>query len=107
MKFEFLFYFVFAAIVGSFAWRYFKNGSLSGAMLGGKIQRELGEIELKKSMGVSQVLRVAVMEASDGERFVGVSVVSKAALGAGMVPFRLSRAQASELARLLEVASRE
>lgn len=107
MKFEYLIFLVFAVVVGSFVWKFFKSGSLTGAMLGGRVHREVGELELQKGMATSQVLRVLSMEAADGERFIGVSVVSKAPLGASTVPFRLSRVQAQELSRLLETASRE
>ena len=107
MESSYLFLIFFLFIAGTFAWKYFRTGSLTGAMLGGKINREIGQIDLARTTTSSEVLRVFSMESSSGEKFVGISVVSKAALGASMVPFRMSATQAQELARLLESASRE
>jgi hypothetical protein len=48
-KFEYLFWLLFIGAIANFIWRYFRNGrSLTGAMLGGKINRELGQVEISK-----------------------------------------------------------
>ncbi|MFT3761340.1 MAG: hypothetical protein QM761_01775 [Pseudoxanthomonas sp.] len=45
MKFEYLFWVCFVGVLAHLAWRYFRSGrSLTGAMLGGRIKREIGEI---------------------------------------------------------------
>ena len=75
------------------------------AMLGGRIIREIGEIPLAKGSLSSQVLRVLELESANGEKFLGLSVVSKAPLAASMTPYRLTRAQAQELIALLQKAS--
>ena len=106
MRFEYIFWIVFVAVLANLAWKYFRNGkSFTGAMLGGRIDREVGEVALAKGAMTSQVLRVLSMESPEGERFIGLSVVSKAPLAASMVPYRLSRSQAQELISLLQRAS--
>jgi hypothetical protein len=95
-------------LLGSFAWRYFRAGSLVGAMLGGRVRETLGEIPLQKSPGgfSSTILRVHVVEPRNGgEPFIGLAVTNKAPLGASMVPFRLTREQAREAAELLRRAA--
>ena len=105
MQVEYIFFAVFALVVAHLLWRFFRSGSLTGAMLGGRIAKEVGEISLAKGAVSSQLLRVLEMESHSGERFVGVAVVSKAPMAASMMPFKLSRAQAQELVVLLQRAS--
>ncbi len=105
MSFEYVFFAVFAAVVLFFVWRFVRSGSLTGAMLGGSIEKEFGEIALDGGALHSQKLKVYAMKAPGGERFVGVSLVAKAPLAASMIPFKLSYAQARELAALLTRAS--
>jgi hypothetical protein len=104
MQFEYIFFAIFALVVGNFAWRYFRSGSLTGAMLGGKITREVGQVSITSSTASSKSLKVHCMESSDGNSFVGLSLISKAPLAASMVPIKLSKSQAQELAQLLQQA---
>ena len=105
MSFEYVFLAAFAAVVLFFAWRFFRTGSLTGALLGGSIEREFGEIPLGGGALYSQKLKVYGMKSPGGERFVGVSIVSKAPLAASMTPFKLTSTQARELAGLLTRAA--
>ena len=102
MNFDLIFFSIFALFVATFAWRFFSSGSLTGALLGGRIRRELGVISLKEGGFTSQNLKVMAMEAKSGEQFIALSIVSKAPLGASMVPFKLSKSQAQELVRILQ-----
>jgi len=104
VKFEYLFFVVFACVAGNLAWRYLRSGSLTGAMLGGKIKREVGAIALESRHLSSHNLKVHAMESPNGESFVGLSLVSKAPLAVSMVPLKLTRANAQELVRLLQQA---
>ena len=65
MKFAFLFFVVFFLIAGRFAWRYIRSGSLIGALLGGRIKRELGAVEIESGKLTSQNLKVFAMENLD------------------------------------------
>jgi hypothetical protein len=101
VSFEHVFFAVVAAFVLFFAWRFLRSGSLTGALLGGSIERQFGEIALDGGALHSQRLKVYAMKSPSGERFIGVSLVAKAPLAASMTPFRLTSAQARELAALL------
>jgi hypothetical protein len=78
VSFEYVFFAAFVAVVLFFAWRFFRSGSLTGALLGGSIEREFGEISLDGGALHSQKLKVYAMKSPSGERFVGVSLVAKA-----------------------------
>jgi hypothetical protein len=101
-----IFPFVPMAIFAFFAWRYFRYGSLVGALLGGKLTETIGEIPLSSQGLSSRVLRVSLMAAQPGETpELALAITSKAALGASVVPFKLSRTQALELISLLQRAT--
>jgi hypothetical protein len=104
MKFEYVFFGFFALIVGNFAWRFFRSGSLTGAILGGRVTREVGEIPLASGALSSTVLKVQAMESSEGEPVVALVVVSKAPLGASMMPIKLTKTRTRELMSLLQQA---
>ena len=104
--FDYLFPALFLLVVGTFAFRFIRHGSLTGAFLGGHIKQTIGEIILSNNGLSSRVLKVQTMDAEIGEKScVALSIVSKAPLGASIVPFKLTSTQAQELARLLEQAS--
>lgn len=102
MNFEVIFFVLFLVVVGSFVWRFIAAGSLTGALLGGKVSKEIGVISLVGGTFSSQTLKVMTMQSRDGEQFIALSVVSKAPLAASMVPFKLTKPQAQELIRLLQ-----
>jgi len=60
-----------------------------GALLGGKVSKEIGVISLGGGTFSSPNLKVLIMQSKDGEQFIALSVVSKASLGASMVPLKL------------------
>lgn len=106
--FQQIFPLIFLAVLGLFAWRYFRSGSLVGALLGGKVTETIGEISLSSPALTSRVLRVSLMAASPGESpELALSITSKAAFGASVVPFKLTRAQALELISLLQRATQQ
>ena len=97
---------LFLLIAGFFVFRIVRHGSLTGALLGGHIIRTVGEVSLSKNGFSSRVLKVQIMEAAVGEKpSVALSIISKAFLAASTVPFKLTAAQAQELAQLLQQAS--
>ena len=59
MSFEYVFFAAFSAVVLFFAWRFFRAGSLTGALFGGSIEREFGEIPLAGGALHSQKLKVS------------------------------------------------
>ena len=69
------------AIFGFFVWRYFRSGSVTGALLGGRITSTVGEIKLQSSGLSSSVLKVHILVTSaDAHPQVALAVVSKADL---------------------------
>jgi len=104
MTFEYVFFAVVAFVVGSFAWRFFRSGSLTGALLGGRAHREIGKIVLASGAASSTVLKVYAMDSGDGEPVVALMLVSKAPLAGSMVPITLTRTRAHELLSLLRQA---
>ena len=104
MNFNYVFWAIVAFVVANLAWRYFRSGSLTGAMLGGKIQREVGQTLISSGSFSSQTLKVYSMESSDGESFIGMSLIYKAPLAVSMQPIKLSKSQAQDLVRLLQQA---
>jgi hypothetical protein len=104
--FQQIFPFVPLLILAFFAWRYFKNGSLVGALLGGRITETIGEVSLSSSGLASRVLRVSLLAAPQGApNDIALAITSKAALGASVVPVKLSHVQALELLTLLQRAT--
>jgi hypothetical protein len=104
VKFDYLFMAVFALARGKLLWRYVRNGSFTGAILGGSIKREVGEVAIKRGVASSQNLKVHAMESPEDGAFVGLILVSKRPLAASMLPIKLSKAQAQELITLLQRA---
>jgi len=104
VKFEYLIWGIFALAFANMAWRYFRSGSLVGALLDGKITREIGQASGKRGSFSSQTLKVFAMESFDGESFIGLSIVYKSTLGVSMRPIKLSKSQGQELVQLLQQA---
>jgi hypothetical protein len=104
--FQFIFFAVFALIVGGFLFGRLKYGSWTGALLKGSIEQTYGEIMLSGGLASSQVLKVVEMRDGNGQAFVGLVITAKAPLAASMTPYRLSKDQARELSGLLSLAAR-
>jgi hypothetical protein len=104
--FQQIFPLILLLILAFFAWRYFKNGSLVGALRGGRLTETIGEISLSSSRFTSHVLRISLMAAPEGgANDVALAITSKVALGVSVVPVKLSHAQALELLALLQRAT--
>jgi hypothetical protein len=101
-----IFPFLPLVVLAFFGWRYFRSGSLVGALLGGKLVETIGEISLSSQAMSSRVLRVSLMAALPGQSpELALAITSKAAFGASVVPFKLSHSQALELISLLQRAT--
>ena len=92
------------AMIISFVWRYFRFGSLTGSLLGGHITSTIGEIQLYSSFFRSKKIKVQRYEKGDNA-MVSITIIMRAALGAGVMPISLSKDQARELAKFLENAT--
>jgi len=95
------------ALLGFFLFRYLRAGSLVGALLGGRIRETVGETTLASSATSSAVLPVQTLDAFSGrEPIIAPTITRKAPLAVSVTPFRLTRAQALEVAELLARAAR-
>jgi hypothetical protein len=93
------------AALAFFGWRYLKSGSLVGALLGGRLKDTVGEISLPSRGAGSRVIRVSTFEPNDGGPLeVALAITSRTALSASVLPFKLSREEARQLAVLLQKA---
>jgi hypothetical protein len=99
---------IFLLVLGRFLYGRIKHGSWTGSFLGGRIERTIGEVPLTKVFGTSQKMKVHAMRPTDrGEPFVALVVTAKAPMSASMVPYKLTRSQALELADCLKRASQD
>ena len=96
---------VFALMAGRFLYGRWKYGSWSGAFLKGSITRTVGEVELVGGIGTQKLTVQLMSRADNSEEFVGLVIVARAALAASMQPYKLSKAQAHELAGYLNQAA--
>ena len=105
-SFENLFPLIPLAILAVFGYRYLKNGSLIGAILGGRVRETLGEITLSSGSFTSRVLKVQLLDEDDATApSVVLVLTSKAPLAASVAPIKMSRTDARTLADLLTRAA--
>ena len=103
---QYIFPLIPLALLGLFAWRYVRNGSLVGALLGGRLADTIGELPISSSGLTSRVLRISLLDTpGGGPHDIALAITSKAPFGASVVPVKLSHAQALELIALLQVAA--
>ena len=103
---QLIFFAFFALVAVRFLYGRLQYGSWTGSFLKGSIDRTIGEVQLSSSIGGTQTLKVHTLRSDEGDgQFVGLVIVSKAALAASMQPYRLPKAQAKELARFLTKAA--
>jgi hypothetical protein len=96
--------FIATMVIGTIAFKMFKNGGFKGAMFGAPILRTIGEIKLKKRGGVNRVARVYILGGSDSGSEIGIEILSKNLYSAHLTPISLSKDEARELAALLQKA---
>jgi len=103
----FIFIAFFALVVGSFAYKIFKNGGFKAAMFGAPIRRTEGEVEGTSSSRIMSVtVRVHVLGGDSPDKKVGLEFVAKSFASYQMLPVALSTVETRKLIALLESASR-
>lgn len=103
---EVLFFAVFAAVIGFFAYRMIRHGGFKAAMFGARIDRTIGEVSGEKQGPVGIALKVHILRRDAAEKLVGVEFVAKSFASYQMMPITLSASQAQQLASLLNEAVR-
>jgi hypothetical protein len=104
--FPFLFFSVFALVVGSFLLRIFKHGGFKAAMFGAPIEQTLGEVSGSGAKLMSTVLKVHALGGDRTDKAVGLEFVAKTVASYQIIPFSMSASEARKLIVLLESATR-
>ena len=103
---EALFFVVFAAIVGYFAYRIIRHGGFKAAMFGARIEQTVGEVPGENQGPMRIALKVHALRRDDSEKLIGIELVAKSFASYQMMPITLSVNQAQQLASLLQNATR-
>jgi hypothetical protein len=106
LGFEVLFFAIFAAVIGFFAYRMIRHGGFKAAMFGARIDRTVGEVSGERQGPVGVALKVHILRREAAEKLVGVEFIAKSFASYQMTPITLSVAQAQQLASLLNEAVR-
>ena len=94
--------------VGIFAYQVWKKGGLKAALLGGRIGRTVGTLDLGRSRPVTTTLKVHSLEsAGPGKPTVGIELVFRSAFSYHMTPISLTSEQAYTLGEFLSQAAAE
>jgi hypothetical protein len=106
MTFEFLFILaIFGLMVANVVFRLVKHGGMRGVLLGARLLRTVGEIDLGGRGVVRRRLKVHSLESSDpGSPSVAVEVLDTSVMSARISPITLTHDQARTLAALLTQA---
>ena len=99
-----IFFAIAAAIAGSFAYKALKYGGFKAAMLGGRIEQTVGEVEGLGQGPVTVKLRVHALTDDDGDRAVGIEIVATSIASYQMLPITLTERRAKDLIALVQEA---
>jgi hypothetical protein len=106
MDFRLLVALIPLAIVAYLLWRLVRYGGVLGAMVGGRVQRKVGEVSAVPIIGVRQIIGVHVLEKELGAApLIVVSTLSRMRVNSSLKAFKLTPDQARLLARLLGEAA--
>ena len=96
-------FFVIAAVVGYFIFRFFKYGGFRGALYGSPVAKTFGDLQLARYAGATTTLRVHLLE--DGRIVLEQS--SRAMLSASMSGIPMGPIDADQFIQLLQRARSE
>jgi hypothetical protein len=99
-KFEYIFFVVFACVIGSFIFKIIKHGGFKAAMFGAGIKNTIGEVSGNGPKIMNLSLRVHELDGSP-EKAVGLELVAKSVGSYQMTPITLSISEAKKLIDLL------
>ena len=103
--FEYIFFALFALVVGTFVYKIIKNRGFKGAMFGAPIQNTVGEVAGRDTGMMKVSVRVHTLGDKDVGYEVGLELVAKSFASYQMMPAKLSPADANRLASLLQTAA--
>ena len=103
---EYIFFGIFAAFVGYFAFSVYRHGGFRGAMFSATVRETIGEVEGVARGPGSAKLKVHSLGAREGaDVLVGLELVATRIGSWSSSPISLSRAEAQRLASLLQEAA--
>lgn len=100
LKLEYLFFAVFALVIGSFVFKILKHGGFKAAMFGAGIKSTAGEVSGSGQKLMRLTLRVHELDASP-DRAIGIELVAKSIASYQMMPITLSASEAKKLTELI------
>lgn len=99
-NFEYIFYAIFALVIGSFIFSMFKHGGFRAAMFGAGIKNKVGEVNGTGQKMMNVALRVHELDSSP-EKAIGLELVAKSLGSYQMTPITLSKSEAEKLIKLI------
>ena len=103
--FPFLFFAVFALVVGSFIYKVLKHGGLKAAMFGAPIASTIGEVKGGGVKFMNIAVKVHTLGGGSTDKAVGLELVAKSVASYQMMPVTLSVSEAKKLVTLLQSAT--
>ncbi len=105
MRFETIFWIIFAVVIANMLFGIVKNRGFRGMMFGAAIESTVGEIPLGTRGLLTQKIKVHQLAPdAAGESRIGLELVSWTIASYQMLPIRLTASQAHELMDLLRLA---
>lgn len=97
---ENLAFFLIAAVLGYFVFRFFKHGGFRGALYGSPVAKTFGDLQLARYAGATTTLRVHLLE--DGR--IVLEQTSRALLSVSLRGIPMGPIDADQLIKLLQRA---
>jgi hypothetical protein len=104
MKFEYVFFAIFALVAANMLRKVVQNGGFRGALFGAPIRTTVSEIELHGRGMVKSRLKVHTLAGDSGAPQVGVEIAHSSVVSWQMTPISLSTEEARRLAEALNQA---
>lgn len=101
LKSEYIFFALFALVIGSFVFKIIKHGGFKAAMFGAGIRNTVGEVSGNGPKLVNMSLKVHELDDETLEKYVGLELVAKTIGSYQMTPITLSVSEAKKLTELI------
>ena len=103
-KFEYIFFAVFALVVGVFIVKVIKHGGFKAAMFGAGVKNTVGEVSGNGPKRMNLSLKVHELDSAP-DKAVGLELVAKSVSSYQMTPITLSISEAQKLIALIAKAT--
>ena len=99
-KFEYIFFAIFAIVIGSLLFKVIKHGGFKAAMFGAGIKHTVGEVSGSGPKLMNMSVKVHELDGYP-DKAIGLELVAKSVASYQMTPIALSITQAKELSELI------